>query len=236
MARVLVADDNALSLEFFVESIAPLGHIVDKAEDGVRACQLASKHCYGLMIIDCLMPQRNGLETLRSIRAGSGPSRCSTAIATSADAGVDRESLHQAGFSSVVIKPIPLEAIRSLLETHLPAGAPGTHSLNDEMALIKIGGDRVILAKLRMLLALELDAIPAEINACAENKDLAALLDRLHKLDASAGFCGATQLASAAQQLRRDIQAEGGWKDSAIESFLRASADTRALLGRLEAS
>lgn len=231
MARVLVADDNLLSLEFFAESISRYGHVVERAVDGLQTCQLASTQHYDLLIIDSLMPQRNGTEALRSIRSGGGPSCGSTAIATTADSSVDRESLLRAGFSAVMIKPISIESIRGALECHLPASASGNQGMNDELALLKIGGDRVILDKLRTLLALELDALPAEISACAANRDMAALLDRLHKLDASAGFCGAIQFVSAIQQLRRKIQTEAGWPTRSIEEFLRASAASRALLG-----
>ncbi|MGB0132911.1 response regulator [Dokdonella sp.] len=231
MARVLVADDNELSLEFFVESIAPLGHVVDKAVDGLQACQLALMHGYDLMLIDSLMPQRNGVDTLHAIRGGIGPSCVSTAIATSADAGIDRESLKEAGFSAVIIKPCRIEDLRKVLESHLPGEASSKQQLDDGSALEKIGGDHAILAKLRNLLALELDALPAEISACAVNRNWPALLDRLHMLDASAGFCGASQLASAAQRLRRDIQANSAWPARSIGEFLRACAETRVLLG-----
>lgn len=231
MARILVADDNLLSLEFLAEAISSHGHRVDRAMDGLQAFQLASTCRYDLMLIDSLMPHRSGVETIRMLRAGGGPSCNSTALATSADAGVDRKPLHEAGFSAVMIKPTPLEAIREMLDNHLPAGDSGRHSLNDDLALAKLGGDRVILDKLRGLLALELDALPAEINALSASRNLAALHDRLHRLDASAGFCGAIPLTTAVQHLRLAIQASGEWPNKAVDAFLRASAETRTLLG-----
>lgn len=228
MARVLVADDNPLSLAFLVDAIARCGHVADKARDGMEACLLASAQHYDLMIIDARMPLRTGAETLRVIRAGDGPSSRSIAIATSADIGLDSEVLLMAGFSSVAFKPIAIESLRALLDAHLWVAS--TPLLDDGHSLEKLAGNHEILASLRKLLARELDALPDEVSACTASADAKALGDRLHKLDASAGFCGAIALARASRELRQALDADDGWPSSAISAFLHASAQTRSLL------
>jgi CheY-like chemotaxis protein len=227
MARILVADDNALSLEFFAESISRCGHLADTARDGVEACLRASEHGYDLMIIDSRMPLRSGPEALRIIREGQGPSRKTRAIATTADAGIDHESMAKAGFSAVVIKPITMDSLADLLDSHLSAVAPAMEILSDEVAVSRFGGDRSIMVALRKLLAIELDALADEIRIYAVEKDLGALRDRLHRLDASAGFCGANRLVGAAQDLRRALDLANDWPETAIDALLVASAETR---------
>lgn len=231
MGRILVADDNALSLEFFAESISQCGHIVDTAKDGIEACICASEHLYDLMIIDARMPFRNGPDALRVIRAGNGPSRETRAIATTAGADADPEVLAKAGFSTIAFKPITLDALRALLESQLPATAPRPEVFDDDQGLTGVGGDKGIMVALRRLLAGELDALPGEIATHAANKDSEALRERLHRLDASAGFCGATRLAKAARELRRDLDNKAGWPEGAISALLDASAETRAWIG-----
>ena len=232
MARVLVADDNSLSLEFFAEAIARCGHVADIAKDGMDACLLASARRYDLMIIDARMPLRSGRQTLLAIRAGDGPSRESRAIATTADAALDPVELLNAGFFAVVHKPIALDVFRDLLEVQLATPSVATRVLNDRQALAQVGGDSSIMAALRGLLAAELDALPAELSDYAADNNVQALRDRLHRLDASAGFCGATRLAGAAQELRHALDLERAWPDKAVSALLRCSAETRALLGQ----
>lgn len=230
MARILVADDNVLTLEFFAESISHCGHVVDVANDGMQTCLMASAHHYELMIIDSRMPRRSGLEALRAIRAGNGPSRGSTAIASTAESGIDGKELLEAGFVEVLFKPIAADALGVLLDSHLSATAASNQVLDDAMALAKSGGDPGIMIRLRQLLALELDALPAEIGACQASNDAQALGDRLHRLAASAGFCGATRLARATQELHHALDVQDGWPNAAIRQLLRASAETIAEL------
>lgn len=227
VARILVADDNALSLEFFAESIGKFGHVADRAANGMEACQLATARRYELMILDSRMPLRSGTDALRAIRAGDGLSRETLAIATTADAGLDPGGLLEAGFAHVVVKPIGIDALHTLLDTLLAPTEMPAEVLDDELALARIGGDTGIMIALRTLLAGELDALPGEVLACVAGHDAQSLRERLHRLDASAGFCGAVRLARAAQELRRALDEETGWPDAAIDAFLARSAEVR---------
>lgn len=231
MAKILVADDNSLSLDFFAESISRCGHVVDTARDGVEACVFASTQRYDLMIIDSRMPLRSGEDALRMIRAEAGPSRTTKAIASTADADIDPDPLLKAGFSEVLVKPISLTSLFSLIELHLPTAVKDSGILDDHPALAKVGGDPDIVAALRGLLAIELDSLPDEIQAFTADHDASALDDRLHRLAASAGFCGATRLADATGMLRRALERDGGWPHMAIRELLRASAEARARIG-----
>jgi len=56
------------------------------------------------------------------------------------------------------------------------------------------------------------------------------LRDRLHRLDASAGFCGTPALARANAILRATVDAQNVWPKAAIADFLAACAAVRAKL------
>ncbi|MGB0134779.1 response regulator [Dokdonella sp.] len=232
MAKILIADDNLLSLEYLAEAVSRFGHEADRARDGVEACSLASAQPYDLMIIDSRMPRRGGLESLHIIRSEGGHSSMTKAVATTADAGLNPDELLRAGFAAVVVKPIPLEEFRALLAQHLPTRPIQDGDLDDTLALSRSGGDTTIMNALRSLLGGELDALPREIEEYAQDRDEEALRDRLHRLDASAGFCGATRLTGAIAELRRALDTENTWPDKAIRLFLDVSAQTRSLLGQ----
>jgi len=233
--NILVADDNPVSLRFFADALAQLGASTALARDGVETVACASRTRFDLLLLDARMPGLDGAEALARIRAGSGPSQRTPALATTAEAGAAvRSRLVEAGFADVIAKPVTVDALRAALARHLPAtgSAAGSHELDDARALAATGGDASILAALRGLLIAELDALPAEIARFGERGDVAALRDRLHRLDASAGFCGAPALAAASVTLRTAVDADAGLPRTAIDDFLAACADVRAQLAK----
>lgn len=231
MGQVLVADDNPLSLAFFREAIGMTGHQVTTASDGNEAVAIAALGRFDLILLDARMPILDGPAALHSIRVGKGPSWQAPALATSADVGVLQPGLLDAGFEEVLIKPVGISDLRQLLVRYLgqadPRQAP---ALDDWLALEKAGGNGTIVAALRRLLGGELDALPAEIESYARDADRSALGDRLHRLEASAGFCGATLLAHAIGDLRASLDSGPAWPVSALSDFLRVCAHTRQVL------
>lgn len=228
--RVLVADDNPLSLAFFTEALRELGCTSGSAADGLQALALARASAFDLLLLDLRMPGLGGAEALAQLRASPGASRTATAIATTAAAETP-DGLLAAGFAAVLHKPVDLAGLRQALARHLPvpAAVHGAPALDDAQALAAAGGDAAIVAALRGLLAAELDALPSEIAAIGSARDSEALRERLHRLDASAGFCGAPALSEAGSRLRAALAA-AEWPQSEIGQFLKRCSEVRALL------
>jgi CheY-like chemotaxis protein/HPt (histidine-containing phosphotransfer) domain-containing protein len=233
--NILVADDNPVSLRFFADALAALGVSSELAHDGIETVARASRTRFDLLLIDARMPGLDGSEALARIRAEAGPSQDAVALATTAEAGeAARLRLVEAGFAGVIAKPVTVDALRAALVRYLPDAGGGAQSgadgLDDARALAATGGDASIVAALRGLLIAELDALPAEIADFGARSDVAALRDRLHRLDASAGFCGAPALADACAALRKACDTGAGWPVAATDAFLAACADVRARL------
>jgi CheY-like chemotaxis protein len=235
--NVLVADDNPVSLRFFEDVLAQIGLESESARDGTEAVALARRSRFDLLLLDARMPGLDGADALARIRALPGPSREAVALATTAGADeTTRLALIGAGFANVVAKPVTVEGLRTALGRYLEIGPGSAHTtdiderdLDDARALVATGGDASILAALRGLLIAELDALPAELADMCARGDAAALRDRLHRLDASAGFCGAPALARAGAKLRAALAAPA-WPETAIADFLAACAEVRARL------
>jgi HPt (histidine-containing phosphotransfer) domain-containing protein len=85
------------------------------------------------------------------------------------------------------------------------------------------------MTALRDLFARELEALPAEIAAIAARRDKVAMRDRLHRLDASAGFCGAPAVVRAAAMLRQLLDGEA-WPERGVADFLAVGERARARL------
>jgi len=239
--NILVADDNPVSLRFFAEALAQAGVACTLAGDGLEAVAIAERERFDLLLLDARMPGLDGADALARIRGGSGPSQAAGALATTADGGAaTRIALLEAGFADVVAKPIAVRALHATLARHLPgltALAPESTTetgfeLDDARALVAAGGDATIVAALRGLLAAELDKVPSELEQMTREADIASLRDRLHRLDASAGFCGAPALTRAAANLRAALDTGSGWPEDATTEFLSTCANVRALLSR----
>jgi CheY-like chemotaxis protein len=239
VSNVLVADDNPVSLRFFSDALAQLGIACELAHDGLETVARAEHARFDVLLVDARMPGLDGPAALARIRAGRGPSRDAVALATTADASAStRNELLDSGFVDVVAKPVTVNALRAALAPHLPgltaaaasAGGTADDLLDDVSALSAVGGDVSILAALRGLFVAELDALPAELATIGERSDVAALRDRLHRLDASAGFCGAPALVRACAKLRVALDGATAWPDATIDEFLAAAARVRARL------
>lgn len=236
--RFLVADDNPLSLRFFAEALGALGIDCAEASDGAIALELAGREAFALLLLDARMPRGGGIEVLAGIRARPGPSQAATALATTAtpDAAAQAQ-LRAAGFADVLIKPLGVEALRAALCRYLPQRlAHGIAEnrgewLDDGHALAVAGGDTTIVCTLRRLLLDELERLPDELAAAAAHRDARALHERLHRLDASAGFCGVPMLARAASMLRVALDGRT-WPAAALTRFLQTCDSVRMLLER----
>ena len=66
MAHLLVIDDDPLFREIVRELLAQAGYAVTLAENGARAAEVDAAP--DLAVVDMLMPERDGIETIRDLR------------------------------------------------------------------------------------------------------------------------------------------------------------------------
>lgn len=223
MLNLLVADDNPISLDFLATAVRTLGWNCVTAVDGAAAAEAADRTAFDLILLDACMPVLDGPGALAMIRSGTGASRSTPALATTATGDSGRHAeLIAAGFAGVLTKPTTIATLAAEIERHARPGAGGTGpDLDDDRALAAADGDAQIVTALRGLLVGELERLPGEIALLRHQPDsVHGLAARLHRLQASAGFCGADGLERAARALERLARTQADWPTSQVASLL----------------
>jgi signal transduction histidine kinase/ActR/RegA family two-component response regulator len=111
--KILVAEDNAVNQVLAVRMLEKLGHTVTLAHNGRQALEYCRQQQFDFVLMDLQMPEMDGLEATREIRAHE----CSTGdhifiIAMTADAMLgDRERCLRGGMDAYVSKPISRKAV-----------------------------------------------------------------------------------------------------------------------------
>ena len=115
--HILLAEDNELNREIAVELLGTVtGAIIDEAEDGKKAVEIFAEsevNYYDLILMDIQMPQMNGFEATRKIRAMDRPDAAQVPIfAMTANAfAEDAEKSREAGMNAHLSKPLEVSAV-----------------------------------------------------------------------------------------------------------------------------
>jgi DNA-binding response OmpR family regulator len=123
MSRILVIDDDRLVRFTIRTALEQAGHEVVEAEDGVRGLEAFDAAPFDLVISDLLMPEKEGVETVREIRrrstrvkilvvSGGGSMKMLDYLAMAEALGADRS----------LAKPFTSRALVEAVNTLLAAG------------------------------------------------------------------------------------------------------------------
>ena len=116
--RVLLVEDNAVNQMLAMAILKKAGHRVDLATDGVEAVEAVSKNVYDVVLMDIQMPNMDGLEATRRIRALDDTTKADVyivAITANALLG-DRETCLSAGMNDYLPKPIDQKRLLGALD------------------------------------------------------------------------------------------------------------------------
>jgi PAS domain S-box-containing protein len=119
--RILLAEDNPVNQRVATLMLQKLGFDVDVASDGIAAIESWKQGRYPIVLMDCQMPELDGLEATRRIRQLEPPGQRSIIIALTANAQrEDRERCELAGMDDYMIKPVRSELLKAKLDRWLP--------------------------------------------------------------------------------------------------------------------
>ncbi len=120
---VLVVDDEdniALSLEYLMKE---QGYDVRVARDGEAALEALRERAPDVMLLDVMMPRRDGFDVCQTVRAAPEWSDVRIILLTAKGRAIEREKGLALGADDYVTKPFSTREVVELVRQLMPAGA-----------------------------------------------------------------------------------------------------------------
>lgn len=120
--RILLVEDNHINQKVALAMLKKIGFEADIATNGIEALDVLNDRDYDLVLMDCRLPEMDGFETTRRLRARGGHCAHLPVVAMTANAfAEDREACLAAGMNDYLSKPVREHDLRAKLDQWLPA-------------------------------------------------------------------------------------------------------------------
>jgi PAS domain S-box-containing protein len=119
--RVLIAEDNVVNQRVVAHQVRRLGYAADTVADGKEALEALSRIPYDIILMDCHMPELDGYETTKRIRATAGGHQPYIIAITANAMQGDKDFCFAAGMSGYVSKPVRSAELQAALEKRMLA-------------------------------------------------------------------------------------------------------------------
>jgi CheY-like chemotaxis protein len=116
MATILVVDDEHTIVETIVELLTWDGHSVIAASNGVRALEVLATRKPDIVLLDFMMPLKDGIETLRAMRSESELSTIPVILMTAAPMSIPTDA---PAYELLLVKPFSVEVLREAIQSVL---------------------------------------------------------------------------------------------------------------------
>ncbi len=158
--RVLLVEDNPLNQQVGAELLAEAGITVDVAGNGRIGLEMAQRQPYDLVLMDMQMPEMDGLEATRQLRAQPALASLPIVAMTANALAEDRARCQAAGMDDFIAKPIEPASLWRVLRRFLVAAtgdAPGDRVVPASEAAAPVAADeQATLLRLQAITALDM--------------------------------------------------------------------------------
>jgi CheY-like chemotaxis protein/HPt (histidine-containing phosphotransfer) domain-containing protein len=251
-SRILVAEDNRVNqrlAEYMLENRGPTVSVVG---DGRRAYEAVREHTYDLVLMDCQMPDWDGMTATRAIRRWERETgqRRTPIVALTANAmdGFDKVCL-EAGMDGYLAKPLEEQRLMECLGRWLPAepetetsttidraSSPPTISFDLGRVSTTCRSDPGRIREMLELFIASTQDLLRELAEAAARKDAPAAKRAAHQIKGACAYLGAKAMTALASEIEQS-SLQGDWprtetlqRDLETE-FIRVHTDVDSSLG-----
>jgi len=225
-ARILVVEDNAMNQLVVRTILADRGVHVTVVDRGAAAVQrIADGERFDAVLMDIQMPEMDGYEATRRIRALSKGADLPIIAMTAHVLSSDRARCLEVGMNEHLGKPIHVERMVEVLGGWTAKRVtPPCEPADIGRALDQLGGDTSLLERVLTRFGHDYEGVGPRLrqHLALDRRDAASAL--LHDLKASLGLIGAARLETLVTSLRRRLLAQG--PDAATAAELELKSDT----------
>ncbi len=119
MAKILIIDDSPADIRFMTEALKTSGHTVLSVDNSLSAEAVVEAERPDLTLLDVVMPQRNGYETMRALKKLPAAAHMKIIFVSSKGSDTDVKWGLRQGAVDYLIKPYTPEQVSALLSRHL---------------------------------------------------------------------------------------------------------------------
>jgi CheY-like chemotaxis protein len=229
--RVLLAEDNPVNQTLAMRILEKLGHNVQVVNDGREALRRSQAEEFDLILMDVQMPEMDGLEATKAIRAAeasTGKHMSIIAMTAHAMKG-DREKCLSAGMDGYLSKPIRIDELKRTMSEVKMTQNTGQSSEQKafraigqlELLLDSVMGDRALLIEMAELWLADSAKQESQIRNGLDSGNAIMVQRAAHALKGSVGTFQAPAAQDAANQL--EISAKDADLVGARKAFERLS-------------
>ena len=233
--RVLLAEDNEFNRMLIERVLRTLNCEVDLAPTGREAVRKFHQGKYDLVLMDCHMPDLDGLEATRQIRAVEGPNRRVPILAVTAGTVPGaRQACLNAGMDDFIAKPFSLSTLRRKASHWLSMAVPEPASESVERPVLEAtarpdttvsrssspnsvdlsrlqeladeAGSPRIVEELSLIFVEDMDRRLETLREAAEERGERKLLSIIHSVKGACSNFGALRMAALAETIERRVK------------------------------
>ena len=227
--RVLLAEDNRTNQLVALKQLERLGHQADVASTGLEVLAALKTQSYDVILMDCQMPQMDGFEATRQIRAGESADSTrhpSVIIAMTANAMEgDRERCLSAGMDDYISKPVNAAALKSLLQKWTSDGPAARAAFTIDLARLNefSGDDPEAFRDVVTLYLEQTSGQMAQLRQAIAAGETGQVERLAHTIRGSSATCGFDALIAPLQEI--ELRARQGSLGD-VENFFATAAAT----------
>jgi twitching motility two-component system response regulator PilH len=120
MARILIAEDSETDLQFVKNALKDTGHSFIIARDGEEAEAKAKSEAPDLIILDVIMPKKNGFQVCRDLKRDDQYKLIPIVLVTSKSQDSDKFWGMKQGADEYITKPFEPKDILGIIKKLLP--------------------------------------------------------------------------------------------------------------------